>query len=205
MRTRATRTRWAPRRVGSDAWREACRTPVLSGVFVAVAVAVVGAAFLASPGVTAWHALASAVVLVPTATAAAVDARTLRLPDVLVLPVYPVLALVVLGSGVAEGDGQRSLRVLAAAGLAAGAFGLLHLASPTGLGFGDVKLAPPLAALSAWLGWDGVGVWSVAAFASAAVVSCGLLVTRRLHRGSSVPLGPFLVLGALVTIALAAA
>src|SRR4030095_12011077 len=72
---------------------------------------------------------------------AAIDLAHHRLPNTLVLPSYPV-GLVLLGAAAAtRGDGDAYLRALAGMAVLYGAYFLLLLAHPAGLGFGDVKLA----------------------------------------------------------------
>lgn len=209
--TEASTTRvWRrpPHHVAADAWREVAAHPVPCAAAAAVACATIAACVLlgtatALPAVSPGRFAALVVVLVPAALAAAVDARTHRLPDVLVLPVYPLLAAVLLVTTLTDGDGSRAGRVVVAGVVAAVAAALLHLLAPAGLGFGDVKLVAPLAALCAWDGWVGPVVWQVATWASAGVAVLVLLVSGRVRRGSTIPLGPHLVVGALVAVVLA--
>ena len=65
------------------------------------------------------------------------------------------------------------------------------------MGFGDVKLAIPLALL---VGWPYVFVWLLASFVSGAVVGVALLAIGKAHLGKPIPFGPFLILGALVAL-----
>lgn len=199
-----------PHHVAADAWREVAAHPVPCAAAAAVACATIAACVLlgaatALPAVSPGRLAALVVVLVPTALAAAVDARTHRLPDVLVLPVYPLLAAVLLVTALVDGDGGRAGRVVLAGLAAAAGIVLLHLVAPAGLGFGDVKLVAPLAALCAWEGWVGPWAWLVVSWASAGVAVLVLLLTGRARRGSTIPLGPHLVVGALVAVVLAPA
>jgi leader peptidase (prepilin peptidase) / N-methyltransferase len=69
---------------------------------------------------------------------AAIDLAHHRLPNTLVLPSYPV-GLVLLGAAAAtRGDGDAYLRALAGMAVLYGAYFLLLLAHPAGLGFGDL-------------------------------------------------------------------
>jgi leader peptidase (prepilin peptidase)/N-methyltransferase len=104
------------------------------------------------------------------------DMRCGRLPNVLTLP--PAVVIVV-AAGVA---GQGAAAV--AGGLAlAGAYLVVHLAAPSGLGAGDVKLA---LGLGAWTGWCGAEAWLLAALgAPLGTVAAALLCRRR-----AVPHGP---------------
>jgi leader peptidase (prepilin peptidase)/N-methyltransferase len=131
------------------------------------------------------------------AALAAHDFDQLRLPDLLTLPL--------LGLGIAAtwwigaaGVAAHALAA-AAAGLALWAAGALyrHLRRRAGLGLGDVKL---LAALSAWVGPEGVVTLLVLACAGAlAAVAAALLTGRRIEPSTPVPFGIFLALGGWVT------
>ncbi len=208
---RTTRVwRRPPHHVAADAWREVAAHPVACLVLVAAACAAVAARVLLGavavlPAASPGYVAALLVVLVPTALAAGVDARTHRLPDVLVLPVYPTLGAVLLVTVLVDGDVARVGRVLLAGLAAAAVAAALRLVAPSGLGFGDVKLVAPLAALCAWHGGSGTLVWLVVSWTSAGLAALVLLATRRARRGSTIPLGPHLVVGALVAVVLSPA
>jgi leader peptidase (prepilin peptidase)/N-methyltransferase len=88
--------------------------------------------------------------------------------------------------------------------------GLLALAliTPSGLGKGDVKLAPALGLYLGYLGWGAVLIGVVAGFVLGALAALGLLARDALARKplsgalrQSLPFGPFLLLGTLVGLA----
>jgi leader peptidase (prepilin peptidase) / N-methyltransferase len=139
----------------------------------------------------AWLALA-------TPRLVAVDLAEHRLPDSIVLPGYPaVLAAVLLESwraGTAPLDA-----VLAAAGCGAVLL-LLHVAG--GMGLGDVKLGPLLAALPAVLVPGGALVWLVLAFLVGGVAAVVVLVRR--GRSARMPFGPPMLLAAWAALLLLA-
>jgi leader peptidase (prepilin peptidase) / N-methyltransferase len=69
-----------------------------------------------------------------------------------------------------------------------------------GLGLGDVKL---LAASGVWIGLAGVPVQLLVGSLAALAAACGLhLAGRTMTRQTSLPFGPFLALGLLVTLVL---
>ncbi|OGC04675.1 hypothetical protein A2276_01705 [candidate division WOR-1 bacterium RIFOXYA12_FULL_43_27] len=68
-----------------------------------------------------------------------------------------------------------------------------------GLGFGDVKLA---AMLGAFLGAAGFWHTFVAAYVLGAIVSVFLLVLKIKKMGDYIPFGPFLIIGALLVLAI---
>lgn len=153
-------------------------------------------------GLFGWSwSLPTVLYLVVLAAALTVtDVREHRLPNRLVLVSYPaVAALLVLSVA----DHHSWLELLEAAGWGAalfGAFLLVFLAG--GMGGGDAKLA---GLIGAWLGWAGGGsaiaVGLVVTAVSAAVITGAGMATGRLNRHSSIAYGPFLLLGAVVGVA----
>ena len=163
---------------------------------VAVLAAVVAGPFLGDlPGVvlaTSVLALVWGVVL------AVVDLEVLRLPDALVLPAYPVVAVLLGLAALATGDGSALLRAVACAGAAVVLFLVLALVAPSadGLGLGDVKLAGVLGALLGWFGWYEAVMGLLTGFVIGAAASLVLLLLRRVGRGGSIPFGPAMLAGA---------
>ena len=131
---------------------------------------------------------------------ALIDVDVKRLPDVIVLPSYVVLGVLLGAAALAGSDSGELVRaVLGGAAMYAGYFALV-LAYPAGMGFGDVKLAGVLGAATAWVGW---GAWAVGLFAGfllGGLWGLALLATRRGGRKSKVPFGPFMLAGALLGV-----
>ncbi|MFT3852006.1 MAG: prepilin peptidase [Ilumatobacteraceae bacterium] len=136
---------------------------------------------------------------VPVVWAATVDARVGRLPDGIVLPGMAVVAAVLAVSALCSGR-PRPGGPLAGAALLGVPFLLLHLATPTGFGFGDVKYGI-LLGLGVGLVHPGL---VIVVFASAAVfqlvVAWGRLLPAQRVAGAdrrSAPFGPTLALAAV--------
>jgi leader peptidase (prepilin peptidase) / N-methyltransferase len=121
----------------------------------------------------------------------AFDIRQRRLPNVLTLPG----AVTILLSAAATGRGGGAL--LGAVALA-GVYAAVHLAAPTAMGAGDVKLAIGVGALTGAFGPD---VWVVAAVGAS--ICTGLLALWRRVRAaeSSVPHGPSMCLATVAAVA----
>ncbi|GIG35114.1 prepilin peptidase [Cellulomonas pakistanensis] len=130
-----------------------------------------------------------------------IDIDVQRLPDRIVLPSYPVGALLLaLASWNPGGEPDWSALVRAAIGCV-GLYVFYFAAAfayPRGMGFGDVKLAGVLGLYLAWFGWGAFAVGAFAAFLLGGVYSVGLLVARRADRKSGIPFGPWMLGGALV-------
>jgi len=126
-----------------------------------------------------------------------IDVDVHRLPDRLVLPSYAVLS-VLLTVASAAGDDWEALGRAAIGGAGLGGFYLATaLAYKGGMGLGDVKLAVPLGASLAWLGWGTFAVGVFLPFLVGGVVAVALLLTKRARRGDGVPFGPYMIAGTL--------
>jgi leader peptidase (prepilin peptidase)/N-methyltransferase len=129
-----------------------------------------------------------------------IDIAVHRLPDRLTLPAYPVLT-VLLGVAAVTGHHEGALARAALAGLAlAAAYLLLALLRPGQLGAGDIKLAGLAGLALGWVGWPAVILGGALGFMLCAVVSLGLLATRRITLRGAICFGPFLLGGALLAL-----
>ena len=131
-----------------------------------------------------------------------IDLDVHRLPDLIVLPSYPIAFVLLLVPTVVTGQWGALLRgVLAGLALFVG-YLVLALVSPGGggLGLGDVKLAGVLGLLLGWPGWSPAIVSVLAAFVIGGAVALILLLAGRASRSSHVAFGPSMILGAWVAL-----
>jgi leader peptidase (prepilin peptidase)/N-methyltransferase len=135
---------------------------------------------------------------------ARVDLAVLRLPDVLTLPAGAVMSAGLGVCALLPGHGGSWPRALLGGAALFTLYFLLHLINPAGMGFGDVKLAPALGMALGWYGWGAVLTATFAGFALGAVAGLTLLALRRADRKTAIPFGPFMLLGALGGVLLAA-
>jgi leader peptidase (prepilin peptidase)/N-methyltransferase len=131
---------------------------------------------------------------------ALIDLDVKRLPDVLTLPSYVVVAaLLTLAAGV-TGDWADLLgAALGAVALFAFYFAL-WFAYPAGMGFGDVKLSGVLGGCLGWISWSAVGVGAFSGFLYGGLFGIGVVLFAQGGRKTKVPFGPFMLLGALTGI-----
>ncbi|MEW2133283.1 A24 family peptidase [Streptomyces sp. NPDC005435] len=170
-------------------------TPIRLSVLTAAVCAALALAAGTRPEAAVWLLLAPAAVLL-----AAVDLRVRRLPDPLTLPLAAAtLTLLALAALLPEHAGHWLTALYGALALGAG-YLALHLLNPSGLGFGDVKLAPALGAALAWYGWPTLLLGTFASFTLGALYGLTLVVLRRADRKSTIPFGPFLLAGTFLGV-----
>jgi leader peptidase (prepilin peptidase)/N-methyltransferase len=131
---------------------------------------------------------------------AVIDLDVHRLPDRIVLPAYLVSGILLTTAALLSGDPAR----LAVAAIGGGAmlvfYGLLFIVYPAGMGLGDVKLAGVLGLFLGFLGWPQLAVGAAAAFVLGGVFAIVLLATGRARRGTGIPFGPWMIVGAWIGI-----
>lgn len=129
---------------------------------------------------------------------AMIDLEVRRLPDLLTLPAYPVLAALLVGCSAVTHDWSALLTAAACAGGAVLIFGIAALvgAGSQGLGLGDVKLAGVLGGLLGWIGWVSAVMGLLSGFVFGGLVALVLLVFRRADRRSHMSFGPWMIVAA---------
>lgn len=190
--TPSARPRWATRLAAEVAPHRRATAPL-------AAVALAWAWWASGPG---WATPAYLVVGLAGAAHAVIDARTHRLPDALTYPALVLTATLLGVAALATSDAARMGRALTGAAALGGAYLLLHLTNRRGLGLGDVKLALLLGLPAGWAGWGAVWWTGVLPFVLGGVAACALVVVRRATRSTAIAFGPWMLLGAGVTLAL---
>jgi leader peptidase (prepilin peptidase)/N-methyltransferase len=154
-----------------------------------------------------WWTVADWILLSLLLTLSLIDLDTLTLPDILtqsgLLAGLVVQTLIpwLQGEGWLAGlQGFQGSMVGAVLGL--WLFNLITIVASlvlgqTAMGGGDAKLA---AMLGAWLGWRGLLLSSFLACALGALLGGGAMVLGLIHRRQPIPFGPFLALGAALTL-----
>jgi len=122
-----------------------------------------------------------------------IDLDTFRLPDVLTLP---LLGLGLLGAFLIPGNPTGWESVFSAMG-AGGLFLVIALVYPQGMGLGDVKL---VAAMGAFLGFPSIFLSVFVGSFIGALAGSFLLITGQKRFRQQIPFGPYLAIGALLTL-----
>ncbi|QBE48044.1 prepilin peptidase [Leucobacter triazinivorans] len=127
---------------------------------------------------------------------ARIDLDTSRLPNGIVLPSLLVFASLTAAASLLDAEPRPLLRALCGGAALAAWYGAFVLIRPGALGMGDVKLAVLLGTASAWLGWGQLVIGALATFVLGGMYGSALLLTRRAGRGSGIPFGPWMIIGA---------
>ncbi|MBJ6639825.1 prepilin peptidase [Streptomyces sp. DHE7-1] len=195
---------WLGRTRCGQCARGAARAPyppsaALLAAATALACAALAAATGTRPELGVWLLLAPVWVLL-----AAVDVRVRRLPDPLTLPLAAAgLGLLALVALLPEHAGDWLTALYGALALGGG-YLVLFLVNPSGMGFGDVKLALGMGAALGWYGWPTLLLGTFAGFLLGALYGGALVVARRAGRRTAIPFGPFLIAGAFAGLLIGA-
>lgn len=131
---------------------------------------------------------------------AVVDLDVHRLPDAVQLPAMPLVAVGAAAAGLVEHSAADALRAVLAAAVLGVAFFALFLVGRGALGLGDVKLAVILGAALGLFGWGPLLTGAVLGPFLAALYAVPAMVLGRRHRKDYMPLGPSLMLGAVLAV-----
>ena len=132
---------------------------------------------------------------------AMIDIDTMRLPDVIVVPTTAVLTVWLAAIAAFTDSWESFLRgMIAGAGMLV-FYGLIWwLSGGRGLGFGDVKMAFMLGAITGFFSWEAAIVAVISAWMLGGIFAMIGLITRKMKRGAHVPFGPFLIIGSWIGI-----
>lgn len=129
-----------------------------------------------------------------------IDLQLQIIPNRIVYPaIFTSLPLLALAAAL-EHDWHRLETALISAAACWLALLIVHLISPGGMGFGDVRLSFLLGLFLGWLGYGHALTGLFLGFLLGALVGGGLVVLRIRSRTDHVPFGPFLAAGAAVAI-----
>jgi leader peptidase (prepilin peptidase) / N-methyltransferase len=131
---------------------------------------------------------------------ALIDLDCRRLPTAIVLPSYPVLAVLLAASAAWQGDWWSLARAVIGAAALFAFFLAIVLIHPPGMGFGDVRLSGLIGGALAYLSWSTVVIGGFAGFFLGAVIGLIVIAVRGGGRKTAVPFGPFMIGGALLAV-----
>jgi leader peptidase (prepilin peptidase)/N-methyltransferase len=180
----------------------ACRTRIGPYPLAAEVAAGLALAVVAARATSPWELAALAWLALSTVPLAFTDLAVQRLPDPLTAAAFTgTLALLTVAALTGHQPGRLARAAIGAAALAC-FYLALCLIRPGQMGLGDAKLAASIGLALGWTSWQALLVGTFTGFALAAIYGGVLIVGHRSDRTSQLPLGPFIVLGALAAIAL---
>lgn len=129
-----------------------------------------------------------------------IDLQLQIIPNRIVYPAIFVSVPLLAGAAFAQQDLSRLTRALIGASLAWLALLVIHLVSPGGMGFGDVRMSFLLGLFLGWLSYGHVVTGLFLGFLLGALVGLLLVALRLRSRTDHVPFGPFLAGGAALAV-----
>ena len=164
---------------------------LLTGVLFAA----VGARFAHSWALPAYLVLAGALVAL-----SAIDLEHFLLPNRILYPADGAVIVLLALASAGEHDWGAFVRAGVAGAIAFAVFFTIHIVSPRGMGFGDVRLSFLLGLSLGWLGWGEVAGGLFAGFLYGAVVGVALIAFKVKGRKQQIPFGPYLAAGAMTFV-----
>jgi leader peptidase (prepilin peptidase) / N-methyltransferase len=179
-----------------------CRTRIGPYPLLAEFAAGLALAVVAARASSVWELAALAWLALLAVPLAFVDVAVRRLPDPLTAAAcVGTLALLAVAALTSHQPGHLGRAAIGAVTLAC-FYLALSVIRPGGIGLGDGKLAASVGAALAWISWQALLTGTFAAFALAGVYGGGLLARHGATRNTHLPLGPFILIGALAAIVL---
>jgi leader peptidase (prepilin peptidase) / N-methyltransferase len=164
---------------------------LLTGVLFAA----VGARFFDSWALPAFLLLTAALIAI-----SAIDLELFIIPNRIVYPVGIAGTILLFAAAAIEGDWSSFGSALVGAAGAFTFFLILHLVSPRGMGFGDVRLSFVLGLFLGWLGGLYVFGGLFLGFFLGAVIGIVLIALGSRSRKQHIPFGPFLAAGTMIFV-----
>ena len=149
-----------------------------------------------------WELAALAWLSLIAVPLAFIDIAVQRLPDLLTISAFAGTLVLLAAAEEAAHQPWPLVRAVIGAAALAGFYLALWLVFPDQLGLGDVKLAASIGLVLAWGSWGELFLGALAGALLGAVYARVLSARRGAAGPVYLPLGPFLLAGAFVAIAL---
>jgi leader peptidase (prepilin peptidase)/N-methyltransferase len=132
----------------------------------------------------------------------AIDARTHRLPNRIVLPALAASLVLVGVDALVTRRTEALIGALAGMLILGGFYVVLRAMSRDGIGGGDVKLAALIGLVLGWHGWQVLIIGAASAFVLGALYALALMAVKRANRSTRIAFGPWMIIGAVLGIAI---
>jgi len=147
-----------------------------------------------------WAVPAYLVLFASLLAISVIDLERNIIPNRIVYPTVFLSVPLLAVAAVAEGDLGRLGQAVVGAAAAWAALLVIHLVSPAGMGFGDVRLSFVLGLFLGWLDLRLVLIGLFLGFLLGSVLGVLLVVLRLRGRRDHIPFGPFLAAGAVLAV-----
>lgn len=180
----------------------ACHARVGPYPLAAELTAAVVLALVAARASSGWELAALVWLTLIAVPLALTDIAVHRLPDRLIAAAFTgTLVLLTVAALTGHQPGRLARAAVGAVALAC-FYVALCLIRPGEMGLGDAKLAASIGLVLGWTSWQSLLTGTFAGFTLAAVYGGARLALHRATRTSQLPLGPFILLGTIVALAL---
>lgn len=129
-----------------------------------------------------------------------IDFKTMKLPTKLI---YPTMIFGFIGLTIAAlmiGDPMKIVWMLVGSLISGGYYFVLWFIAPRHTGFGDVRLNFLVGLLLGWLSLWYVIIAVILAYVAVAIVYLPLILLKVVDRKAHVPMGPWIILGAILSL-----
>lgn len=130
-----------------------------------------------------------------------IDQKTMKLPTKLIYPTLIVVFVLLGVSSLVQGDYSSIVHMCLGSVASSLFYGILWFVFPKGMGFGDVRLSLLTGAV---LGWFSIGhavLGIFLPFIVLSIVTLPLMIAGVVKRKTKLPLGPWIIASAVLTIA----
>jgi leader peptidase (prepilin peptidase)/N-methyltransferase len=171
------------------------RLRIVVSVATAALFGAVGVRFAGDWALPAYLVLAASLLVVSI-----IDLEHYVIPNRVVYPTIALALPLLAGAAALEHDWARFTHALIGGAVAWTLLLLVHLISPRGMGFGDVRLSFILGLYLGWLGAGHVALGMFLGFFLGSIAGIALVIVRRRSRKEAIPFGPFLAAGAMLAV-----
>jgi leader peptidase (prepilin peptidase)/N-methyltransferase len=129
-----------------------------------------------------------------------IDLDVKRLPSSIVLPSYPIIALLLTVGALISDEPAALLRAVVGGAALYVFYYVLAISYRQGMGFGDVRLSGIVGGALGFLSYRALLVGAFSAFLLGGIVGIFVMALGRGGRKTAIPFGPFMLIGAFVAI-----
>jgi leader peptidase (prepilin peptidase) / N-methyltransferase len=129
-----------------------------------------------------------------------IDLDCYRLPNAIVLPSYPVLAVLLVVGAAWQRDYSVVIRAIIGCLALFGGYFAISAIYPEGMGFGDVKLAGLIGGMLACLSYSALLIGAFGAFVLGGIAGIAVILSAKGNRKTALPFGPFMLSAAILAL-----